>query len=83
MKNPRQLAEIAFVVPWIGAFLLTPPIILVVQNWSLASGLPLFHIYLFACWAVLIVAAWRLSVRLSAKEDQAVPAPAPSIERMD
>ena len=83
MKDPRRLAEIAFVVPWIGVFLLTPPVILVVQNWSLASGLPLFHIYLFACWAILIAVARRLSVWLSAEEDKAGLPPAPSIERPD
>lgn len=81
MKNPRRLAEIAFIVPWIGVFLLTPPIILIVQNWSLASGLPLFHIYLFACWAALIVAAWRLSVRLFAKQGERARIPTPPSER--
>lgn len=83
MKEPRRLTEIAFVVPWIAAFLLTPPVILVVQNWTLASGLPLFHIYLFACWAALIAVARRLSVQLASKEDRTDPGPVLSIERPD
>ena len=67
--NSRRLTEVAFLCPWVGAFLLTPPTILVVQSLSEIIGFPLFLVYLFACWAGLIVIAWRISVRLSARED--------------
>lgn len=73
--NQRRLNEIAVLVPWCGAFLLTPPMILIVQNWATATRLPLFHIYLFVCWAVLIFVARRLSLRLAAADlpGQALP----------
>jgi hypothetical protein len=74
--SPRRFSEIAFVVPWIGVFLLTPPVILVIQNWSLVSGLPLFVIYLFVCWVGLIFAAWRLSRRFAMPESDSRPPPA-------
>lgn len=66
--SPRRFSEIAFVIPWVGVFLLTPPAILVIQNWSVVTGLPLFLVYLFVCWVGFIVAAWRLSRRFGMPE---------------
>lgn len=67
----RRTVELAFLLPWIGAFLLTPPMVIILQTWSGASGFPLFIIYIFACWLALIVAGRALSVRLALLDDAA------------
>jgi hypothetical protein len=65
----RRLIEIAFLLPILGLFLLTPPIILVVQAFGRVTGFPLFIVYLFTCWALLIAAGAALSIRLGRMED--------------
>ncbi len=60
----RRMAELAFLLPWVGAFLLTPPVVIIWQTWSRASGFPLFIIYLFVCWLALIIVAGVVARRL-------------------
>jgi len=60
----RRLTEVAFLLPWIGAFLLTPPFVVILQAWSELSGLPLFIVYVFTCWMALIVAGGVVYSRL-------------------
>jgi hypothetical protein len=67
--NRHRLVEAGFLLPWVGAFLLTPPVILILHTWSEAAGWPLFIIYIFVLWLVLIVLGGILSVRLSRLED--------------
>jgi hypothetical protein len=54
----------------VGVFLLTPPVILILQSWSEASGFPLFIAYIFVCWVLLIVAGGILSTRLARLEEE-------------
>lgn len=63
MKGPR-IVEAAFVLPWLGVALLTPPVTFIVNAAAREAGVPLFVPYLFVVWALLILAAWALSRRL-------------------
>jgi hypothetical protein len=67
--NRRRLVEIAFLLPFVGAFLLTPPAILILETWSRTAGFPLFIIYIFVCWIGLIVLGGIMSARLARLED--------------
>jgi hypothetical protein len=67
----RRLVELAFVLPFLGAFLLTPPAVVIVQSWGRAAGFPLFIVYVFVCWAALIAAGAAISVRLGRMDDAA------------
>jgi uncharacterized membrane protein YraQ (UPF0718 family) len=67
--NRQRLIEMAFLLPWVGAFLLTPPVVLILQAWSRSTGFPLFIIYIFVCWLLLIVLGGILSRKLARLED--------------
>jgi hypothetical protein len=62
--SPRRAGELAFLLPWVGAFLLTPPVLIILRTWSKAAGFPLFVLYIFACWLALIVAGALVARRL-------------------
>lgn len=81
--NRRRLTEMAFLLPWLGAFLLLPPAVLIVQAWSRAAGMPLFIIYIFVCWVLLIVLGGILSTRLGRLEDMSPESGGRVIERRD
>ena len=68
MSN-RRTVELAFLLPWAGVFLLTPPMVIILQTWSEAAGFPLFIVYIFACWLALIAASVVVSRRLAQRED--------------
>ncbi|WP_265515704.1 hypothetical protein [Nitratireductor luteus] len=51
-------------LPFIAIILLFPPIILIFSKPVALFGLPLIVVYLFAVWAVVIAAAFLLSLRL-------------------
>ncbi len=70
--NRRRLVESAFLLPWVGVFLLSPPLVLILRAWSKASGFPLFIVYIFVCWALLIVFGGILSARLARLEQERV-----------
>lgn len=65
----RRLTEAAFLLPWVGVLLLTPPLVVIFQTWSEVTGLPLFIIYVFACWLALIVLGGLLGSRLARMEE--------------
>ncbi|MYZ47561.1 hypothetical protein [Propylenella binzhouense] len=72
----RRLHEFAFLLPWLGVFLTTPPTILALASWSRAAGFPVFIVYIFAVWAMLIAAAFLLARRLPwSDERQGADAP--------
>ena len=73
----RRLVEVAFLLPFVGAFLLVPPAVLIVQAWGRQAGFPLFIVYIFVCWALLIAAGAILSVRLGRMEDAVAGSPRP------
>lgn len=60
----RRLIEAAFLLPWFGVFLLTPPVVVIFQAWSELSGFPLFIVYVFTCWIALIIAGGVVYSRL-------------------
>lgn len=65
----RRLTEAAFLLPWVGAFLLTPPLVVIFQTWSEVTSLPLFIVYVFVCWLALIVLGGLLGSRLHRMEE--------------
>jgi hypothetical protein len=67
--NRRRTADLAFLLPWVGAFLLTPPMVIILQTWARVSGFPLFILYLFICWLLLIVAGGIVAALLPWHED--------------
>ncbi len=82
--NQRRLADLAFLIPWIGAFLLTPPMIVILQAWSKAAGFPLHIVYIFVCWLALIVAGRVVTARLAWRDDALPPQDRPILrERGD
>jgi hypothetical protein len=62
--NRSRIVEFAFLLPWVGVFLLTPPVVIVWQTWSRAAGFPLFIVYIFVCWLALIVTGGLVARRL-------------------
>jgi len=60
----RRIAELAFLLPWVGAFLLTPPVVIIWQTWSRVADFPLFIVYLFVCWLALIIVGGIVARRL-------------------
>jgi hypothetical protein len=67
------MAAVAFVLPWAGAFLLTPPMVIIWQTWQRAAGIPLFIIYIFVCWTALIVAGGLVARRLQWSTESGAP----------
>lgn len=65
----RRLQEMAFMLPVFGFFLLVPPVVTIWQALSRSTGVPLFLLYIFACWFALIAAAFILSRRLRLVEE--------------
>ncbi len=74
--NRRGIVELAFLLPWVGAFLLLPPVLIILHTWSRESGFPLLIVYLYVVWLALIVAGRVVSKRL-ARLDDADPRSAP------
>lgn len=66
----RKVVERALILPLIGLLLLIPPIASIFEIDSRLSGIPFTLLYLFFVWAVLIVAAARLSSRLQNLDDR-------------
>jgi hypothetical protein len=62
--TPRRVVEFAFLLPWVGVFLLTPPVVIIWQTWSRAAGFPLFIVYIFVCWLALVVTGGVVARRL-------------------
>jgi len=71
--NRRRVVELAFLLPWVGAFLLTPPVVIIWKTWSSAADFPLLIVYIFACWLALIVAGGIVARRLEWTVDTRAP----------
>ena len=65
----RKLRERALLLPLIGLVMLMPPIANIFQLDGRVLGIPFTLLYLFVVWALLIVAAARLSKRLLDQRD--------------
>ena len=87
MKEPRarddgSATSTAAVRPFLGGFLLMPPIVTLFAKGAGVDGLPLIVIYLFGVWAALIVCTALLALRLRPEppaqaEDDSAPPPLP------
>lgn len=63
-RDPRhesRIREWSFALFLFGAVALTPPLILVFDRPAMLFGLPLFYVYVFTMWAVLIVVVRRIA----------------------
>ena len=73
----------AAALPFLGLFLLMPPVITLFAKGAGVGGLPLIVIYLFGVWAALIACTALLALRLrpgpaaSAEDNSPPPAPDP------
>ena len=67
--DDRQGArDAAMVLPFIGAILLFPPIVLIFAAPAVVAGVPLVLVYIFGVWAAIIAAAFVLARRLPGGE---------------
>lgn len=68
MKRPsadaRAAHDAAKILPVAAAVLLLPPFILVFATPATIAGVPLIVVYVFAAWAVIVVAAWLVARRV-------------------
>jgi len=63
-RDPRhesRIREWSFALFLFGAAALMPPLLMVFDRPALLLGMPLFYVYLFATWAVLIVLVRRIA----------------------
>ena len=60
----RKARDAALILPLAGAVALLPPVAWVVVVDGRILGVPVVVAYVFAVWAALILAAWRLAGRL-------------------
>jgi hypothetical protein len=67
-QDRRSAKDAAAVLPFVLAFLLLPPIILIFAKPVLIAGVPLIVIYIFGVWAAAICAAMVLARRLAGEE---------------
>ncbi|SLN75806.1 hypothetical protein [Oceanibacterium hippocampi] len=66
----RRLREIAFVLPFVGLALITPPIIHIFADSRTVFGIPIIILYIFGVWAALVLSAFRLARRLREEGDR-------------
>lgn len=59
-----KLRDAAILLPLLGLFLLMPPTISLFGTASFLTGVPVIVIYIFGVWLLLILLAYRLSLRL-------------------
>ncbi|MGH8689062.1 MAG: hypothetical protein ACREVQ_15265 [Burkholderiales bacterium] len=64
-ERVSRARDVARVLPWVGAFLLLPPVIAPFTSAEDVAGVPLVVVYLCTVWLGLIVAAARLSRALA------------------
>jgi len=66
MRDPQSLREAALLLPFLGAFLLASPLLSVFDREVTLAGVPVLHVYIFACWLALVLAGFWLTRRLAA-----------------
>ncbi len=76
MSNKSRIQDLAALLPWIGLFLFTPPVLLLFRPEVTIGGVPLLPVYLFVAWFALILASRHLTHHLS-REDSASSDDAP------
>lgn len=64
MMDKSRFKDLATLLPWLGAFLFTPPILLLFKPSVTIFGIPLLPVYLFVTWFVLILASRQLTKHL-------------------
>ncbi len=61
----KKIKDAAFILPFLGAFLLASPIITIFATDGKIFGLPLPFVYIFGVWILLVLAARRMARLLS------------------
>ena len=68
MRRPsadaRAAHDAAKILPVAAAVLLLPPFILIFAAPASIAGVPLIVVYVFAAWAVIVLAAWLVARRV-------------------
>ena len=73
-RPPSQRAQsAAVVVPFLGLFLLLPPLIDLFVGPQRPFGIPLIVLYVFGVWAALVMAAAWLAPRLDTRANPTDP----------
>ena len=69
MKDKSRTRDLAILLPWLGAFLFMPPVLLLFRPTVNLLGVPLLPVYIFVMWFVLILASRKLTSHLVADDD--------------
>ncbi len=64
MNDKSRYKDLAVLLPWLGLFLFTPPVLFLFRPSVTLAGVPLLPIYLFFTWLVLIFASRQLTKHL-------------------
>ncbi len=59
-----RLKDLATLMPWVGLFLFTPPVLFLFHPGTTIFGVPLLPVYLFAMWFALILISRKLTQHL-------------------
>lgn len=57
MSRPRAARERALFLAALAFLAFMPPLLLVADHAALVFGVPVFLVYVFACWSAVIIAA--------------------------
>ncbi len=64
----RSARDMAALLPFVGIFLLVPPVILIFAKPVLIAGVPLIVVYLFGVWAAAILCAMVVAHHLAGED---------------
>jgi hypothetical protein len=72
--DAERARDAAILLPFAASILFLPPFILLFAAPVAVAGIPLIVIYIFAVWAAIVLAAWRVA------RSQAIIGEAPDLE---
>ncbi len=59
-----RVKDLATLMPWVGLFLFTPPVLFLFHPGTTIFGVPLLPVYLFIMWLALILTSRKLTEHL-------------------
>ncbi len=59
-----RVKDLATLMPWVGLFLFTPPVLFLFRPDTTIFGVPVLPVYLFVMWFVLILTSRKLTEHL-------------------
>ena len=71
-----RVKDLATLMPWVGLFLFTPPVLFLFRPDTTIFGVPVLPVYLFVMWFVLILISRKLTEYLV---DDAAPFDTPRV----